>query len=369
MRRATQHFDLLLLGATVLLVLYGIIMIYSATYLSGESGQSLWDSFFGRQIIFALAGIGLMFLVARIDYRYVEMLHRPLYILAILSLLLVFVVGRGSFGAQRWLDFKIFTFQPSELAKPIVIITLAKYLADRGPEVKRFPYLLLSLIIVAIPMLLIYRQPALGTALIFAIVWLAMVLMAGARLRHLTILALLGVLSTPLIWFFLEDYMRERVMIFLNPQQDPLGAGYNIRQALIAVGSGGWIGQGFGSGSQSQLHFLRVRPTDFIFSVLAEELGFLGVLILLTLLGIVLFRILRAAEFARDDFGKLFACGVAVLIVFQSFVNIGMNIGLMPAAGIGLPFMSYGGSGLLTLLLAEGVVQSIVMRHRKLEFQ
>jgi len=369
MRRATQHFDFLLLGATLLLILYSVTMIYSATYLSGERGQNLWDTLFVRQAIHALVGIGLLFLVARIDYQYLELLHRPLYILVILSLLLVFVVGHGSFGAQRWLDFNIFTFQPSELAKLIVIITLAKYLADRGPEVKRFPYLLLSLVIVAIPMLLIYLQPALGTALILAVVWLAMVLVAGARLRHLTILALLGVLCAPLIWLSLEDYMRERVMVFLNPQQDPLGAGYNMRQALIAVGSGGWIGQGFGSGSQNQLHFLRVRHTDYIFSVLGEELGFVGVLILLLLLGTLLFRILRAADLARDDFGKLIACGVATVIGFQAFVNIGMNIGLIPAVGTSLPFMSYGGSGLITLLLAEGVVQSILIRHRKLEFQ
>lgn len=367
MRRATQHFDLWLLGATVLLMLYGIIMIYSATYLSGESDQNLWDSFFGRQIIYALAGLGLMFLVTIADYRYLENLYHPLYILTLLSLLLIRVVGRTSFGAQRWLG--IGRFQPSELAKLLIIIALAKYLSDRGPSIKRFPQLLISLIYVAIPMVLIYLQPDLGTALILGVIWVVMVLMAGARLRHLAILALLGVLGMPLIWFSLKGYMRERIIIFFNPQHDLLGVGYNINQARIAVGSGGWWGQGFGSGSQSQLHFLRVRPTDYIFSVLGEELGFVGVMILLFLLGIVLFRILRVADLAGDDFGKLIACGVATVIAFQALVNIGMNIGLIPAAGTSLPFMSYGGSGLITLLLAEGVVQSILLRHRKLEFQ
>jgi len=351
----------------VLLVLYGIIMIYSATYLSGEEGPSLWDTFFARQTIYALAGLGLMFLATIADYRYLENLYRPLYILTILSLVLISVVGRISFGAQRWLGFG--RFQPSELAKLFIIIILAKYLSDRGPSIKRFPQLLISLIYVAIPIVLIYLQPDLGTALILGVIWLVMVLMAGARLRHIAILALLGVLGTPLIWLSLEDYMRERIIIFFNPQYDPLGVGYNINQARIAVGSGGWWGRGFGSGSQNQLHFLRVRHTDYIFSVLGEELGFVGVLILLLLVAIVLFRILRAADLARDDFGKLIACGVATMIAFQAFVNIGMNIGLIPAAGTSLPFMSYGGSALITLLLAEGVVQSILVRHRKLEFQ
>ena len=367
MRRATQHFDLLLLGTTVLLVLYGIIMIYSATYLSGEGGQNLWDTFFARQIIYALAGLGLMFLAAIADYRYLENLYRPLYILTILSLLLLPVVGRISFGAQRWLGLG--RFQPSELAKLLIIVCLAKYLSDRGPRIERFPQLLISLIYVAIPMVLIYLQPDLGTALILGVIWLVMVLMAGARLWHLAILVLLGLLGTPLIWLSLEDYMRERIIIFFNPLHDPLGVGYNINQALIAVGSGGWWGQGFGSGSQNQLHFLRVRHTDYIFSVLGEELGFVGILILLLLLGIILFRILRVAERARDDFGELIACGVTTMIAFQAFVNIGMNIGLIPAAGTSLPFMSYGGSGLITLFLAEGVVQSILLRHRKLGFQ
>lgn len=366
MRRVIQRFDFLLLGTTVLLMLYGLIMIYSATRLSGEEGQRVWDTFFARQIIYALAGLGLMFLTAIADYRYLEHLYRPLYILTILSLLLLPVVGRISFGAQRWLGSG--RFQPSELAKLFIIIVLAKYLSDWGPSIRRFPQLLISLIFVAIPMVLIYLQPDLGTALILGVIWLVMVLMAGARLRHIAILALLGVLGTPLIWLSLEDYMRERIIIFFNPQYDPLGVGYNINQARIAVGSGGWWGQGFGSGSQNQLHFLRVRHTDYIFSVLGEELGFVGVLILLLLLGIVLFRILRAADLARDDFGKSIACGVATVIAFQAFVNIGMNIGLIPAAGTSLPLMSYGGSGLITLLLAEGVVQSILVRRRKLEF-
>lgn len=366
--RRRQNFDFVLLGATLLLILYGLAMIYSATTASREASESPWEDFFLRQTVYALVGLGLMFLMAKVDYRYLENFQGALYILTILSLLLVLVIGRASFGSQRWLDFRLFPLQPAELAKLFLIITLAKHLSDRGPGIKRLPQLLLSLFYVALPMFLIYFQPNLGTALILGGIWLAMILMGGARLSHLALLALLIALAAPFIWLSLEGYMRERVTVFLNPQYDPLGAGYNINQARIAVGAGGWLGQGFASGSQSQLHFLRIRHTDFIFSVLAEELGFVGVLILLFLLGLVLFRILRVAALAGDDFGKLIACGVAAMISFQAFVNIGMNLGLVPAAGISLPFLSYGGSGLLVLLAAEGIVQSILLRHRRLEF-
>jgi rod shape determining protein RodA len=171
----------------------------------------------------------------------------------------------------------------------------------------------------------------------------------------------------PLVWFSLEDYMRKRLLLFLNPAQDP-AARYNIDQALISIGSGGWLGKGYASGSQSQLHFLRVRHTDFVFSVIGEEMGFVGALLLFTLIGIVLWRILRAASLARDSFGRLICCGVAALIFFQAVVNIGMNLGLLPVIGIPLPFISSGGSSLIALLLAEGLVQSVAMRYRKIEF-
>jgi len=214
---------------------------------------------------------------------------------------------------------------------------------------------------------LIYLQPHLGTVIVLAVVWLAMVLMAGMRLLHLSIMGLAGLLATPLIWFSLKDYMRDRLLLFINPAQDP-SARYNIDQALISIGSGGWLGKGYASGSQSQLHFLRVRHTDFIFSVIGEEMGLVGALVLFTLIGVILWRIIRAASLARDGFGRLIACGIAAMIFFQSVVNIGMNLGLLPVMGIPLPFISSGGSSLITLLIAEGLVQSVVMRHRKIEF-
>jgi rod shape determining protein RodA len=274
-------------------------------------------------------------------------------------------VGQVTHGAQRWISGS--SFQPSELAKVLIIVTLAQFLAQHEKEIGRFRYILISIIYVAIPMGLIYLQPHLGTVIVLAVIWLVMVLMAGMRLLHLGIFGFVGLLSMPLIWFSLKDYMQERLLLFINPAGDP-AARYNIDQALISIGSGGWLGKGYASGSQSQLHFLRVRHTDFIFSVIGEEMGFVGALVLFVLIAIVLWRIIRAASLARDSFGRLIACGVAALIFFQSLVNIGMNLSLLPVIGIPLPFISAGGSSLITLLIAEGLVQSVVMRHRRIGF-
>jgi len=367
--RAWQHFDFVLFGTTVILMACGIALIYSATLVSTPYSENQWDTFLARQIIYALLGIGLMLLVSFTDYSIFANINHLIYALTILSLIWVYAVGQISFGAQRSIDLGLLSLQPSELAKVLLIIVLAKFLADRQEDLKRLPYLLFSILYVGIPMIFIYIQPDLGTAIVLAVSWFAMVLMAGVRLRHLGLMALVGIISSPLIWLSLQGYMRERILMFFNPQRDPLGAGYNINQARIAVGAGGWLGQGFARGTQSQLHFLRVRHTDYIFSVLGEELGFVGVVLLLLLFFVVIWRILRAAEMARDTFGQLIACGIATVIAFQVVANIGMNVGLLPSSGVPLPFISYGGSALIALLIGEGVVQNIIMRHKRLEFQ
>ncbi len=367
--RAWQHFDFLLFGATIILIAVGVALIYSATLASAPPSESLWDNFLARQIIYALAGIGLMLLVSFTDYSIFANINHLIYAFTILSLILVYAVGHISFGAQRWIDLGIFPLQPSELAKVLLIIVLAKFLADRQEDLKRLPYFLLSILYVGIPMIFIYIQPDLGTAIVLAVSWFAMVLMAGVRLRHVGLVALVGVISSPFVWLSLHGYMRDRILIFFNPLRDPLGAGYNINQARIAVGSGGLLGQGFARGTQSQLHFLRVRHTDYVFSVLGEELGFIGIVLLLLLFVIVIWRILRAAEMARDTFGQLIACGIATVIAFQVIANIGMNVGLLPSSGVPLPFISYGGSALIALLIGEGVVQNIIIRHKRLEFE
>lgn len=359
-RKIWRNFDFVLLAATVLLIAFGVAMIHSAAPDTPEL-QDLHR----RQATWAVVGLTAMLVVAAIDYRSLESLQNLLYLLTIASLLLVLVVGQTTYGAQRWLAGA--SFQPSELAKVLVIVTLAQFLAQHEKDMGRFRYVLLSIVLVAVPIGLIYLQPHLGTVIVLGVVWLIMVLMAGMRLLHLGFLGFVGLVSTPLIWLSLRGYMQERLLLFVDPARDP-AARYNIDQALISIGSGGWLGKGYAGGSQSQLRFLRVRHTDFIFSVIGEEMGFVGALVLFALISVVLWRILRAASLSRDSFGRLIACGVAALIFFQSVVNIGMNVGLLPVIGIPLPFISAGGSSLVTLLIAEGLVQSVVMRHRKIGF-
>lgn len=360
-RRLWRSFDWTLLGTALLLVIYGIAMISSATR-GTQDMANLWQ----RQALFAVSGLALMFLVAAFDYRFYEILHRPLYIFTILLLIIVFVMGEITQGVQRWLGAS--AVQPSELAKIVVIIGLAKLLADHDGEMDQPRYLLLSLGYVLLPMGLIYLQPDLSTALMLGFIWLIMGLMAGVRLVHLGALTAAGMLASPLVWFTLQDYMRERILLFVDPQGNPDDY-YNVQQALISIGSGGWLGKGFGNGTQSQLHFLRVRHTDFIFSVISEELGLLGAMVLFTLFVILLWRILRVAAIAQDPFGRLICVGVAVVIFLQTAVNIGVNLGLLPVTGLPLPFVSYGGSSLWTFLVSLGLVESVAMRHKKLDFE
>jgi rod shape determining protein RodA len=356
-----RNFDFVLQGATLLLIGFGVAMIHSATVGTPGLGDLAT-----KQAIYASFGLALIPVVAAIDYRIMENVWKPIYILTLSLLLIVLFVGEETFGARRWIDLKLFSIQPSELAKVLIIVVLAKFFAARE-EINRLRFVLFSLALIAPIVLLIYLQPDLGTAIIIVFIWFVMVVMAGIRLLHLFLLGLAGLLATPLIWFALKEYMRHRLLIFFNPSLDP-GARYNIDQALISVGSGGVLGKGFASGSQSQLQFLRVRHTDFIFSVVGEEMGLLGALLIISLLVVVLMRILRAAGLARDTFGRLIASGVGAIIFFQSTVSIGMNLGLFPVVGISLPFICYGGSSLITLLFAEGLVQSIIMRHKKIEF-
>ncbi len=312
-----------------------------------------------------VGGLALLYLLDCLTLRFTETLHNPLYVLALGLLGIIFVVGQVSGGSQRWLGAG--KVQPSEIAKILVILILAKFLADREDQMEKFSTVFKSLLLVGLPMLLIYLQPDLGTALTLIAIWAAVVWMAGIRFRHLLVLVGMGVAALPLLWFSMEDYMKQRITLFLNPASDP-DSYFNVHQALVSIGSGGWTGKGLTKGTQSQLHFLRVRHTDFIFAVTAEELGLLGAAAMMILIVLILWRTLRVAERSRDTFGRLICAGVAAVILFQSVVNIGMNLGLMPVTGIPLPFVSYGGSSLLTLMLGIGLVESVAMRHKKLEF-
>jgi rod shape determining protein RodA len=386
-----RRFDYALVLATLALIGLGLVMIYSATLPSpGQLAKPLSvDSPVVRQAIFALLGLLGMMLLSAVDYRFLEevffrtrasresvqgaslgqrvlasFLH-PFYLLNIGLLVTVLVLGRVTLGSQRWISVGI-DLQPSELAKLLIIITLAKFLSDQEEDIKHLRTVLISLIHVAIPIVLVYLQPDLGTSIVLGLIWLGMVVMAGSRLRHLILMAIPALLAAPLAWLYLlQAYQRERVMVFLNPYLDPLGAGYNPIQSLVSVGSGGLFGKGLAAGTQSQLHFLRIQHTDYIFSVLGEEIGFVGALAFFALLVIVLLRAVRIASECPDVFGQLIACGVAVMLFSQSFINVGMNTGLLPVTGIPLPFISSGGSSLLTILLAEGLLQSIAMHARR----
>jgi rod shape determining protein RodA len=312
-----------------------------------------------------VCGLAAIYMLDCLTLRFTDALHNPVYVLVLGLLGVVFVAGQVAGGAQRWLGAG--AVQPSELSKILIVVVLAKLLADRGEQLGQFSTVIVSLGIAALPMLLIYLQPDLGTALTFVAIWVAMVWMAGTRFRHLLVLAGGGVAALPLVWLNLEEYMRQRLLLFVSPASDP-DSYFNVHQALVSIGSGGWTGKGLTQGTQSQLHFLRVRHTDFIFAVTAEELGFLGAVVMMGLLVFVLWRILRIAGRARDLLGRLIATGVAAIILFQSVVNIGMNLGLGPVTGIPLPFVSYGGSSFVTLMLGMGLVQSVAMRYKKLEF-
>ncbi|MCL7452357.1 MAG: rod shape-determining protein RodA [Anaerolineae bacterium] len=310
-------------------------------------------------------GLAAVYLLDCLTLRFADTLRNPLYVLVLGLLGIVFLIGQISGGSQRWLAAG--AVQPSELSKVLMIIVLAKFLADREDDDSHLKTIVTSLGIIGLPMLLIYLQPDLGTALALGAIWLSMIWLAGIRSRYLVLLGAGGIAALPIIWLNLEDYMRERLMLFVNPAGDP-DSYFNVHQALVSIGSGGWTGKGLTHGTQSQLHFLRVRHTDFIFAVTAEELGFLGALLMIALLFFLLWRILRIAEHSRDRFGRLIAAGMAGLIFFQGIINIGMNLGLMPVTGIPLPFVSYGGSSFLTLMLGIGLVESVAMRHKKLEF-
>ncbi len=360
-RRTWRSFDVVLLAVTILLLVYGVAMVGSATQ-GTEDMANLWQ----RQAIYAVSGLVLLFLVAAFDYRFYENLHRPLYILIVVLLVALFALGEITQGVQRWIGTN--AIQPSELAKVVIIIGLAKLLADRDGQMGRMRYTLLSLGYVLVPIGLIYLQPNLSTAITIGLIWLAMALMAGTRLVHLGMLALGGIVVSPIVWLTLKDYMRDRILLFINPAGNP-DTFYNVQQALISIGSGGWLGKGFGSGTQSQLRFLRVRHTDYIFSVIGEELGLLGTIVLLALFTILIWRIVRVAGMAKDPFGRLMCVGVAAIIFMQTAVNIGVNLGLLPVTGLPLPFVSYGGSSLWMFLIALGLVESIAMRHKKLDFE
>lgn len=355
-----RQYDFVLAIFLLMVLALGSAAIFSA------SGAGRVE--FVHQVIYIAIGFAVLSYFAFTDYRSLGRLYGLTYLAMMVLLLLVRVAGHQALGAQRWIYLGFFELQASEISKLLVIIVLARFFYERQPRIRSFSTYLVGVGLMAPPTLLILVQPDLGTAIVFTALFFGMAFMAGVPARYMLLTVGLTAAALPLIIGRLHSYQQKRLVTFFNPGSDPQGAGYNILQAKIAVGSGGFFGKGFLTGTQGQLGFVPSRVTDFIFAIFSEEWGFIGALILLALFTVLLLRVMRASHLARDGFGTLLAFGIGTMIFFQVVVNVGMNLGVMPVVGIPLPFISYGGSSMLTNLAAIGIVQSILIHHKDLMF-
>jgi rod shape determining protein RodA len=359
-RRLFIHFDWTLLGMALLIALIGILNLYSITSHWEITGTPVYL----KQTFWLLIGLVLMVTIAFIEYRFYSDFGYIVYSASIFLLLLVLGYGIITSGAQRWIKIGFINFQPSEFVKISFILALAKFFhspPDReGYALKHliFPFLLLM-----IPMLLILKQPDLGTAIILFLVFFSILLFVKIHWSSLLAMVIVGASTLPLVWRFLKEYQRKRIITFFNPDLDPLGAGYHLIQSKIAVGSGGILGKGFMKGTQCKLGFLPEQQTDFIFSVLGEEWGLIGSLILVLLYFSLIWWGLRIAVQAKDRFGAVISFGVVAMLFWHVFINIGMVLGLMPVVGIPLPLLSYGGSFLVSTLIGIGLLLNVSMRR------
>jgi rod shape determining protein RodA len=359
-RRLYHHVDWAMVGAILALCLIGLAQIYSATYTAAGGASSI----FYTQIWAILLGFVALLIALSIDYRSLADKSHFLYIAIVAALIGVLVFGVVRGGSRRWIDLGPMNLQPSEFAKAVLALALAKYFGEaRRGAVARTDFLIAAGI-TAVPLLLISQQPDLGTAVTLVPVLFAVVFVAGMSMRIFGILAVVGLLAAPVVWkFALQDYQKERISTFVNPSQDARGAGYQQIQARITVGSGGPFGKGFKEGTQGQLRFLPVAHNDFIFSVLAEEHGFAGVVVALGLYLFVILRSLEAARLAKDRAGAYLVLGVLASFTFQVVYNITMSAGLAPVKGLTLPLMSYGGSSMIATLAGFGLILNVRMRR------
>ncbi len=363
-----RSFDWSFVIIPLVLTVISIATIYTITYVNVGSKLAL------SQAIYVLVGFGLLAAFTFIDYRHFKSLAAILFGVGILLLLPMLPILSHKiplviceFNSCRWINLGFFRLQTSELFKLITIITLSAYLSQRYGKLTWW-HLLIFLAVLAFPALLIMEQPDLGTALV--IIFSGTILLVTARFPWIVWMGLLilAIVAAPLGWQRLKPYQKKRIEIFLHPEQDPTKTGYNVRQAEIAVGSGGVIGRGFGQGSQSQLNFLPVAHTDFIFAGYSEATGLVGAVFLLLVFLFLIWRAIRVAEISKDTFGRFLALGIAATIAVQAFINIAMNIRLMPVTGVPLPLVSYGGTSLFVNMIALGILQSIVLRHKKISF-
>jgi len=361
-----RHFDFWLLGAVALMTIFGITMIRSAVAGNIELERT---NIVQRQLIFAVLGFIVIFAVTIIDYHLWASISRPMYIVTAIFLGALTIAGQAIYGSARWFDTGVILIQPSELAKIVVILVLSDYFTRNIDKLEHISWIGRSLVYTLGIVVWIILQPNLSTSLVILAIWFALLWASGLKLKYLAIFGGLGLVLPFAAFPLLADYQQQRILNFIISDPNATqGETYNINQALISIGSGGWLGKGYNQGTQVHLRFLKVRWSDFIFSATAEEFGFIGSVIIMLLLIFIIYRCLRAARLARDTFGALICYGVAMLLAFQGFVNIGVNLKLLPATGLPLPFISYGGSSLLSLLLGVGLVESVILRHKALEF-
>lgn len=364
--RILHRIDIPLIIATAILVLIGIVIIGSATHINTPGSERYW--YVQRQGLFALMGAVIVFFMMKFDYRMLQPFGNKLYIFNIVMLLAVDIAGHAALGAQRWIQLGPISFQPSEFSKLIMIISLACLLENRVGKLNTFNDLLPVAIYLIVPFLLVVIQPDLGTALVFLAIFFGMIFAAGVNLKLIGIIFGAGLSCLPVFWFFLKEYQKMRIMVFINPNIDPLGSGYHIIQSKIAIGSGLLFGKGLFQGTQSQLNFLPENHTDFIFAVIGEETGFIGATLVLLIFLFIMWRAIKIAREASDNLGMLLAVGMLSMLAFHVLVNVGMTIGIMPVTGIPLPFISYGVSSLITNIMSIGLLLNIYNNRQQLIF-
>ena len=360
-RRMIAHFDWLLFFLTLAFVGIGITTIYSANFNMAEGHAGVLPL---RQSIWLGLGLIAMFTALSFDYHHIDRLVYPFYGAMLILLALVFVIGHSGGGSQRWINLGFFRLQPSEPAKLAIVLLMAKYFqTDEPPKGYYLRDLWVPFALVGPLIFLTLIQPDLGTAIILGVVFISMVLMGGLRLRSFSILVGTGLAFLPIAWQFLKNYQRNRILTFLDPDRDPLGAGYHVIQSQIAIGSGKLFGKGFMHGTQNRLNFLPEQHTDFIFAVFSEEWGLIGCAVLLLLYFVMIAYCLRVVQRAKDRFGALLVFGMIAIVFWHVAINIAMVSGIMPVVGVPLPMISYGGSALASMMFAMGVIMNVSMRR------
>jgi rod shape determining protein RodA len=363
-----RNFDLQLTTYAALLLCFGLAMAYSNTAATGD-GILDGGSTFLRALMWTSIAVAVFVTASVFDYHWLKTFAWPLYLIQLGLLVLTLAIGGGVGGTSRWVSIFGLQFQFSELAKVLMIVVLANYLGSRAGRLGSLWAMVGAGVLAGPPFILVLLQPDLGTALVFGAILVGTLFMSGASLRWLGIGFATALAAMPFVWtYVLADYQKSRLTSFLNPLADVQGAGYQLYQAQIAIGAGGWFGVGLTNGTQNALGLLPVQDTDFVFAILAEELGFVGALVVLGLFVALLWRILAAGWRSKDPFGTIFACGVGAMLLFQLFVNVGMVIGIMPITGIPLPFISHGGASLISMALALGLLQSINIRQGRAEW-